>query len=89
MEQCVNVFKTHTVQKRRIATYRERKHAQGKPTPNLKANYTYPRVHGLVYDPKDGRLNALPVKEFILPHVKELQEIYQVYDAGKDTMDMP
>jgi len=83
MEQCLNVFKTHVVQRRRVETFRERK------KDGSGAKYTYPRVHGLVYDPKNGLIKNLPVREFLLPHVEELENIYQVYRPGKTTMDMP
>jgi carbonic anhydrase len=49
VEQCINLFKTGVVQRRRVETFKE-----GRP-------YTVPRIHACVFDPKTGDLNRLEV----------------------------
>lgn len=49
IEQCINVYKTGIVQRRRVETYQAGQ------------QYTTPRIHGLVFDPKVGRLERLNV----------------------------
>jgi carbonic anhydrase len=51
IEQCINVYKTGVVQRRRVETYQEGQ------------EFTTPRIHGLVFDPKDGRLIRLNVSK--------------------------
>ena len=50
VEQCINLFKTGAVQRRRIETYKSGQ------------EYTTPRIHACVFDPKDGILQRLPVR---------------------------
>lgn len=50
IEQCINLFKTGVVQRRRVETFKE-----GRP-------YTVPRIHACVFDPKTGDLNRLEVR---------------------------
>jgi carbonic anhydrase len=83
MEQCINVFKTHSVQRRRVETYRQMKRKIND------IEYAYPRVHGMVFHPANGKLIPLPVKDLLMNHVAELREIYEVYTPGQTTMDMP
>lgn len=83
LEQCINVFKTHTVQRRRTETFR----AMKRGLDNIK--FTYPRVHGLVFQPWDGELKALPVSEYLALYADDLKSIYEVYAPGQDTMNMP
>ena len=47
VEQCLNLFKTGVVQRRRLLTSQ------------VTGAYPQPRVHGVVYDPKDGVLKKL------------------------------
>ena len=82
LEQCVNVFKTHAVQRRRVETFRMRKHG----LKNIQ--FTYPRVHGMVFHPGEGVLRRLPVKEFLESQSDNLG-LYTVYTPGQTTMDMP
>jgi len=81
IEQCLNIMKTHTVQRRRVETYRAKKRGQ--------VQMTYPRVHGLVYDPRDGILTKLNVEDEARQDILELRQIYDVYRPGQTTMDMP
>ena len=48
MEQCLNLYKTSIVQRRRLETYND----DGEPM-------TVPRVHGLVFDPATGILSKV------------------------------
>ena len=48
VEQCLNLYKNGTVQRKRQQTFRE-------------SGSAYPRIHGLVFDPSDGVLHRLPV----------------------------
>jgi carbonic anhydrase len=71
VEQCINLYKTGVVQRKRLATFND---------PN--AEYAYPRIHGLVFDPKEGRLRPLPI-DVTMQKVKRYQHIYNLYDAPK------
>merc|ERR1711934_523121 len=68
VEQSLNVFKTWAVQQRRIETYRQMK--QGL------VEYTYPRVHGLVFSPSDGKLRSLPFRDVLKEHEEALKDTY-------------
>lgn len=63
IEQCVNIFKTGVVQRRRWATF----HGD--------EPYTQPRIHAMVYNPADGALTKLPVdfKEVL----DEIRDVYE------------
>jgi carbonic anhydrase len=50
IEQCLNLFKTGVVQKRRVDTYKEG------------GEYTTPQIHACVFDPKTGDMKKLPVR---------------------------
>ena len=49
IEQCINVYKTGVVQRKRVETYQAGQ------------EYTTPRIHGVVFDPNVGRLQRLNV----------------------------
>ena len=70
IEQCLNIFKTAVVQRRRLET-----HTMKSTDPNIK--FAEPRVHAFVYEPGDGNLKRLNVdfKEYI----SSLQNIYDIY----------
>ena len=61
----LNVYKSAPVQKRRWET-------------KLKGGKSLPVIHGVVYDPANGKLCRVPVN--IQQKVKELQECYDLYD---------
>jgi carbonic anhydrase len=63
-EQCLNVLKIGTVQRKRLRTF-------------VKESYALPRVHGLVFDPADGILKKLPLDFKSL--IKEDRVIYDLY----------
>merc|ERR1711935_941830 len=55
IEQCLNIYKTGVVQRRRLLTSSV-KSAGGL---GLRSTFPQPRVHALVYNPLDGRLKQL------------------------------
>jgi len=48
IEQCLNIFKTAVVQRKRVESYQKQK-SEGK---DIGSTFTEPRVHAYVYDPK-------------------------------------
>jgi hypothetical protein len=54
IEQCINLFKTGAVQRRRLDTYKEGAE-----------EYTSPQIHACVFDPKIGDLKRLTVSKKI------------------------
>lgn len=73
IEQCINVYKTGVVQRKRVETYQAGQ------------EFTTPRIHGLVFDPRVGRLKRLNVD--FAKYTKNLNEIYDLYDAEADLTD--
>jgi carbonic anhydrase len=63
-EQCLNILKIGTVQRKRLKTF-------------VSESFALPRVHGLVFDPADGVLKKLPLDFKSL--VKEDRVIYDLY----------
>ena len=75
-EQCLNVFKTGVVQRKRKQTHDEIVNSQSMVC-SRGYNFTWPRIHALVYDPAVGILNKLPIN---LKEIKqEMQDIYTIY----------
>jgi hypothetical protein len=95
VEQCINLFKTGVVQRRRVETFKE-----GRP-------YTVPRIHACVFDPKTGDLNRLEVRLHLVTrstysdsyidhsyvsasqvnfreYIQELHEIYDLYSLDDE-----
>jgi carbonic anhydrase len=64
VEQCLNVYKTGVVQRKRMET------AEKGETP-------YPQIHAMVFDPKVGILNKLPVN--FKKTVDQYRDIYDLY----------
>ena len=75
IEQCLNLYKTGVVQRKRIRT-----HAQSDGTDH------YPRIHGMVFNPKDGILKKLAVD--FRKRVGNLDYIYGLYDHKKEVQDL-
>merc|ERR1711957_418866 len=69
IEQCLNLFKTAEVQRRRVYTA-QRPH---------EFDRAYPRIHGMVFSPSDGILRRLPVD--FKDYLSELDKVYNLYDA--------
>lgn len=68
VEQCLNLYKTGVVQKRRKET-----HSRSAET----GEQTYPRIHAMVFDPKVGMLNILPID--FKSSVADFRHIYDLY----------
>jgi hypothetical protein len=70
IEQCINLFKTGVVQRRRVQAYKEylalRDSDEGQASTAEVAPYTMPRIHATVFDVKTGDLIRLDVSFFIL-----------------------
>jgi carbonic anhydrase len=64
VEQCLNVYKTGVVQRKRMEA------AEKGETP-------YPQIHAMVFDPKVGILNKLPVN--FKKTVDQYRDIYDLY----------
>ena len=71
VEQCLNVYKTAVVQKKRLETH-------GDPD----VAFAYPRIHGLVFDPAEGILKKLPID--YTEQIAELGAIYDLFDWDQD-----
>lgn len=77
IEQCINVFKFTCVQKKR-----QWRHAPG-VNRDQTVKYVYPRVHGLVFDPKDGILKKLDLGfRTIFGHLKSVYKLEEQPDGG-------
>jgi len=70
IEQCLNLFKTGDVQRRRAET-------GSRPD---QYECAYPRIHGMVFDPRDGILRKLPID--FKYYLKKYKNVYQMYDAA-------
>lgn len=68
VEQCLNVYKNGVVQRSRANSYGDKE-------------FTTPRIHGLVFDPKVGRLRKLPIN--FKRQLENYAHIYDLYDAPK------
>eukprot|EP01041_Mallomonas_annulata_P009067 gene9067-18784_t len=87
LEQCMNVFKTAVVQRRRVDTYNENKLLRengqfpskdsGVPIP-----FTEPQIHAFVYEPTTGAATRLEVD--FSKEIKELRAVYDLYTSSKD-----
>jgi len=76
IEQCINLFKTGAIQRRRVQTYKEGiemvRSGKTKERP-----YVTPRIHACVFDPKLGTLERLEVD--FKQYIDELHDIYDLY----------
>lgn len=68
-EQCINLYKTAVVQRRRAFTH-------------VSDGFAFPRIHGVTYDPDTGELKQLNwnAQETLGP----LQKVYTIYDPSRD-----
>eukprot|EP01034_Spumella_vulgaris_P028051 gene28051-34848_t len=71
IEQCVNIFKTSVVQRRRVETHNQI------GIEGSKFKFSEPRVHALVYEPTTGEARKLPVN--FNDYLKELRNVYELY----------
>lgn len=76
IEQCINLFKTGAIQRRRVQTYKEGiemvRSGKTKERP-----YVTPRIHACVFDPKVGILERLEVD--FKQYIDDLHDIYDLY----------
>jgi carbonic anhydrase len=70
VEQCLNLFKTGAVQKKRVETFK-----------NEDLEYSYPRIHACVFDPKDGILRQLDVN--FGTYLDQYGDIYDLYKVDR------
>ena len=73
VEQCINLFKTGVVQRRRVETFLDEE-----------SELTTPRIYACVYDPRTGLLT--PLKVDFRQYMTELHDIYDLYKV--DDADM-
>jgi carbonic anhydrase len=74
IEQCLHLYKTDIVQKKRLLTWTDKNE-----------EYAYPRIHGMIFDPKNGQLKALPVNfEEQVNQYNHIYDLYQDCGLGKD-----
>jgi len=66
IEQCINLFKTGVVQRRRVETFLD-----------VNSEFTTPRIHACVFDPSTGELKQLEVD--FKQYMEELHDIYDLY----------
>lgn len=67
IEQCVNVFKTGIVQQTRLANVQD---------PAI--GHAFPRIHPLVFDPRDGKVTKLDVNwESIVPALRDVYNLFE------------
>jgi len=66
IEQCLNVYKTGAVQKRRLLTSK------------VKGAFPQPRVHGVVYDPADGVLHSIEAD--FKSQRRKLSSVYELFN---------
>jgi carbonic anhydrase len=78
IEQCLNLFKTGVVQRRRVETYQQNM-ASGH------AYYSTPRIHACVFDPKVGDLKRLEVDW--QGAIADLRGIYDLYHLPDETAE--
>lgn len=76
IEQCLNIFKTAVVQRRRVETHLESK----KPGSTIK--FSEPVVHAFVYEPTTGQATKLRVD--FKRYMEELREVYGLYQVPGD-----
>ena len=65
IETCINIYKAGVVQRKRVQTKKD-------------GGEVYPRIHALVYDPKLGTLNKLPIN--FKRAMGGIKHIYDLYD---------
>ena len=72
VEQCLNLYKTRPVQKKRLETHADKT-----------APFAYPRIHALVFDPATGILKKLDVS--IRKEIDALHDMYDLYEVDESS----
>merc|ERR1712048_410080 len=70
IEQCLNLFKTGDVQRRRAVT--------GQMAYQYEC--AFPRIHAMVFEPSDGRLRRLPID--FAHYIKKYKNVYRMYEES-------
>jgi hypothetical protein len=65
IEQCLNLFKTGAVQRKRVDNYKLGKRSRMDGDDAGEEFHTTPRIHACVFDPKTGDMNRLKVSRCI------------------------
>ena len=77
-EQCLNIFKTAVVQKRRVET-----HMEAKAGTNPHVTFSEPQVHAMVYEPTTGEARKLDVN--FKKYLDDLHDVYDLYKVPETT----
>lgn len=81
IEQCLNIFKTAVVQKRRIETHQLMQKTRADEEAGLEVpapvHFHEPRVHAFVYEPTSGVLTKLDVD--FREYLRDLRSVYDLY----------
>ena len=73
VEQCMNLYKTSVVQKKRLQTHTDDKYP-----------FAFPRIHGLVFDPANGILKKLPIDfRSKINELRHMYDLFELEDGGK------
>ena len=85
IEQCLNLFKTGVVQRKRNETRKQLLEQQAKnPVSGFNIeDEVYPRIYGTVFNPADGQLKKLTVD--FGQRVGKLDHIYGLYKSDEGT----
>ncbi len=81
MEQCLNVFKTGIVQRKR--NQQRKVLVDAGKNPKLHHDEIWPRIHGMVFDHTTGRIKYIPVD--FKHRIGSLDHIYGLYDMPEKT----
>lgn len=73
IEQCLNIFKTAVVQRKRVETY------VNSQTPGSVYQFSEPMVHAFVYEPTTGEATKLKVD--FKQYLEDLKEVYGLYQV--------
>ena len=79
VEQCLNIFKTGAVQRRRVETKKEIFEGGDE------CAFTEPRVHAMVYEPTTGELSSIDVD--FNKYLTELKDVYDLYNHEGDVTE--
>jgi carbonic anhydrase len=71
MEQCLNLYKTSVVQKKRLDTHADKSQP-----------FAYPRIHGLVFDPSTGILKKIDIN--YREKIAELHDLYDLFELEEN-----
>jgi len=79
IEQCLNIFKTAVVQRKRVETHLSSKDLSSG------INFSTPRIHAFVYEPTTGKATKLRVD--FATYLKDLRSVYDLYQIPPKAID--